>query len=131
MRIYLDSAPVIYDVEGNASYADKVKARVRAADVQPIASAMTWFECRIKPLRERDVPRLQDFKDYFEALYEVLDLTREVVDRAAEIRAEYGFSTPDSIHLGAALVGGCDVFLTNDHRLERFPGIQIDIISAG
>jgi predicted nucleic acid-binding protein len=33
--------------------------------------------------------------------------------------AEYILKTPDAIHLAAALVSGCDVFLTNDLRLNR------------
>jgi predicted nucleic acid-binding protein len=35
---------------------------------------------------------------------------------------------PDAIHLAAAVVSGCDVFLTNDYRLNRFPDIAMDVI---
>ena len=50
-------------------------------------------------------------------------MSREVIDHAAEIRAKYGFRTPDAIHLAAAVVSSCDVFLTNHHRLDRFTDI--------
>ncbi len=56
--------------------------------------------------------------------------TRRVLDLATEIRARYGFKTPDSIHLAASVTNGCDQFLTNDRRLERFPDIAIDVIQA-
>ena len=51
-----------------------------------------------------------------------------MIDRATDIRARYGFRTPDAMHLAAAVVSGCDVFLTNDHRLDRFPDIAMDVI---
>jgi predicted nucleic acid-binding protein len=59
---------------------------------------------------------------------EVVTLSREVMDRATAIRAQYGLKTPDAIHLAAAVAAGCDVFLTNDHRLDRFPGITIEVV---
>ena len=46
----------------------------------------------------------------------------------ALIRAQYNFKTPDSLHLAAAVISNCDVFLTNDHRLNRFTGISIETI---
>jgi predicted nucleic acid-binding protein len=72
MRLYLDTAPVIYTVE-------------------------------------------KDFDDFFmEIVSETISLSREVIDRATEIRAQYEFNTPDAIHLAAACVSKCDVFFTND-----------------
>jgi predicted nucleic acid-binding protein len=50
------------------------------------------------------------------------------MDRAAEIRAQYGFKTPDAIHLAAAVVSGGDAFLTNDHRLDRFADIAVETL---
>jgi predicted nucleic acid-binding protein len=55
-------------------------------------------------------------------------LNSAVYDRAAEIRAQHGFKTPDAIHLAAAIESGCDRFLTNDRRLARFTGITVEIM---
>jgi hypothetical protein len=64
----------------------------------------------------------KDYDDFFaDAVMEIVALSREVMGRATEIRARYGFKTPDAVHLAAAIVTSCDVFLTNDHRLDRFP----------
>ena len=87
------------------------------------------MECRVKPLREGNTALLQDSDDYFaEVVKETVVLSRAVIDRATDIRARYGFRTPDAMHLAAAVVSGCDVFLTNDHRLDRFPDIAMDVI---
>jgi predicted nucleic acid-binding protein len=87
------------------------------------------MECRVKPLREGNTALLQDYDDYFaEVVEETVVLSRAVIDRATDIRARYGFRTPDALHLAAAVVSGCDVFLTNDYRLNRFPDIAMDVI---
>ncbi len=66
---------------------------------------------------------------FFEsAVAEVIALSRDVMDRATEIRASYNFKTPDSIHLAAAVVFDCDVFYTNDHRLDRFVDLAIEVV---
>ncbi len=128
MRLYLDTAPVIYTVEQVPLYAAAVDARLSAHDVVRVASDLTRLECRVKPLREGNAGLLKDFDDYFEgAVVEIIALSREVIDRATEIRAQYGFRTPDAIHLAAAVVSRCGVFLTNDHRLDRFSDMAIEV----
>ena len=80
-------------------------------------------------MHDGNLTLLQDFDDYFaNTIAEVVPLPRGVVDRATEIRAQFNFKTPDSIHLAAAVASKCDVFLTNDRRLSRFTGISIQII---
>ena len=129
MRVYLDTAPVIYLVEEVPNYAELVDRRVSVADVIQVTSDLTRMECRVKPLREGNTALLQDYDDYFaEVVEETVVLSRAVIDRATDIRARYGFRTPDAIHLAAAVVSGCAVFLTNDHRLNRFPDIAMDVI---
>jgi predicted nucleic acid-binding protein len=129
VRVYLDAAPVIYTVEQIPPYAAAVDARLSAHGVVRAASDLMRMECRVKPLREGNAELLKDFDDYFEgAVAEIVALSREVIDRATEIRAQYGFKTPDAIHLAAAMASGCDVFLTNDHRLDRFTDITIEVV---
>lgn len=93
------------------------------------ASDLTRLECRVKPLHDKDPDLLKDYDGFFAgSLTQIIPLSSEIMDRATEIRATYGFKIPDAIHLAAALVAGCDVFLTNDQRLNRFHEIAIEII---
>jgi len=129
MRYYLDSAPIIYLVEQVLLYASAVRSKLSAQGLILITSELTRLECRVKPLRNGDTALLQDFDDYFaNTIAEIAPLTRDVIDRATEIRAQFNFKTPDSIHLAAAVLANCAVFLTNDHRLNRFTAIQIEVI---
>ncbi len=129
MRYYLDAAPIIYDIEDTQPFAAAVDAKLSVAGLTLITSELTRLECRVLPLRNGNTKLLQDFDDYFaNSIAELVPLTRDVIDRATEIRAQYGFKTPDSLHLAAAVITNCDVFLTNDHRLNRFTGITIETI---
>ena len=127
MRIYLDAAPVIYMVERVAPFFEIVAHRLEMPEVVRVASELTRMECRVKPLQDARKQLMDDFDRFF-ADTEMVALAREVMDRATVIRAHYGFKTPDAIHLAAALVSGCDAFLTNDHRLDRFADIAIEVV---
>ena len=129
MRIYLDTAPVIYLVERVPHYADVVDRLVSADGIMQITSDLTRLECRVKPMREYKVALLQDYDDFFnEVVEEIVSLSHVIMDHATDIRAHYGFKTPDAIHLAAAVVAGCEVFLTNDHRLDRFSDLTVEIV---
>jgi predicted nucleic acid-binding protein len=129
MRLYLDSPPIIYLVEQVQEYASSVRERLSAPGLILIASELSRLECRVKPLRHRDVALLRDFDDYFaDSIAELILLTRDVLDRATEIRANFGFKTPDAIHLAAATISQCDAFLTNDHRLRQFQFFPMEIM---
>lgn len=129
MRIYLDSVAVIYLVEQVAPYAALVDERLSRRGVVNVTSDLTRLESRVKPLRDENAGVLEDFDDFFEGAVEVMvPLSREVVDLATEIRARYGFKAPDSLHLAAAVWSQCEVFLTNDHRLDRFHEVAVEVI---
>ena len=129
MRIDLDANPVIYTIERMEPYAAIVDARLAAVGIVRVASDLTRLECRVKPIQVGHAALLRDFDEYFaDNVSEIVPLSRAVMDRATEIRAQFGFKTPDAIHLAAASVAKCDVFLTNDHRLDRFTELAIEII---
>ena len=129
MRLYLDAAPVIYAVEQVAPFFSVVDARLSISGTVRVVSDLTRMECRVKPVREGNADLLKDYDDFFaHVVAEIVVLSREVMDRATEIRARYGFKTPDAVHLAAAVVTGCGGFLTNDHRLDRFPDISIEVV---
>ena len=87
------------------------------------------LESRVKPIRENNLVTLRQFDMFFgQTVDEIALLSREVMDRATLIRAQYGFATPDAIHLGAAIGADCDVFLTNDNRLARFREMSVEVI---
>jgi predicted nucleic acid-binding protein len=129
MRVYLDSAPLIYLIENVPPCATVLKERLSAPATTQVCSELSRLECRVRPIRDGQDALLAAFDSYFaNIIAELLPLSREVIERATELRARYGFRTPDAIHLAAAIVGKCDLFLTNDHRLDHCKDVAIEII---
>jgi predicted nucleic acid-binding protein len=120
MRIYVDSSPVIYAVQRVPPYATAVDARLGAAGVVIVSSELTRLECLVLPLRNADARLVADFDAFFSTqVGHLVPFTPAVFRRAAEIRAQFNFRTPDALHLAAAVEAACDRFLTNDARLTR------------
>lgn len=118
MRVYMDSAPIIHLVEDVVPYVQTLEARLFVPGTIQLCSDLTRLECRVKPMQEGQTALLAAFDRYFaDVVNDVVPLSRRVLDRATSLRARYGFKTPDAIHLAAAIVGECDLFLTNDRRL--------------
>ncbi len=81
-------------------------------------------------MREGNAALLHEFDQFFnDSVSEIVVLTRDVMDRATEIRSRYGFKTPDAIHLAAASASNCEVFLTNDLRLSNFNEILVEALT--
>jgi predicted nucleic acid-binding protein len=66
---------------------------------------------------------------YLDSAVVIYTVEQVMVDLATKVRAQYGFKAPDALHLGAALWSECDVFLTNDHRLDRFGEMAVEVVT--
>lgn len=131
---YLDASAIIYLVEGAAVAQGLVAQRIVAAEGDPagriLTSQLARLECRVKPLRAGNAPLLATYDVFFtRARLEVVDVSATAIDRATELRARYGFKTPDAIHLACAIVAGADVFVTGDANLARCTELPVEIIS--
>ena len=130
--IYADSCIVIYLIEGDFNRRDRIAEYLLRSDTTPNRigfSDLTRMECLIHPVREGDVQLRSAYEAFFSGpCSDYIPLTSKIFDKATELRAEYRLKTPDAIHLAAALVSGCDIFLTNDLRLNRFDvGVSVEV----
>ncbi len=132
MRIYGDSVILIYYFEGTPPFKARATSRLTAlwagGDVL-VNSDLVRLECRMLPIRLGDSVRLADYDNLFvQPNVTLVPMTSAVFDRATEIRAIHNFKVGDSLHLAAAVEGGCDHFLTNDARLSAFTGIPVELL---
>jgi len=134
MRLYLDSAPIIYFIEGSPALREAVSARLAGTRNGPdiaVVSHLGRMECRVKPLREDNRPNLERYDRFFAAEgVELVDTDAPVWDMATELRARHGLRVPDALHLACAIVNRCDRFLTNDHRLDRIQEVPVEILAT-
>jgi predicted nucleic acid-binding protein len=96
-----------------------------------VISDLSRLECRVKSLRENNRDLLDSYDQFFrEVVHQIVPLTTDVIDLAMEIHANFGFATPDALHLAAAIEANCDTFFTNDQRLQRFHRIRVVVVSV-
>jgi predicted nucleic acid-binding protein len=93
-------------------------------------SDLIRMECQVGPLKRSDAAMLAKFQTFFASPdVRVLALLPAVCDRAAKIRAQFGFKPLDSLHLAAATEHGWTLFLTNDDRLNSFSDILVEALT--
>jgi len=130
--VYLDSNIVIYLIEQPAQFGLRASARIAslaAAGDRVVVSDLTRLECRVAAIAASDQVTLAQYDTFFgHAVERVIPLTSTVVDRATMIRGKHRFTTPDALHLAAAVEAGCQVFLTNDARLSGFPDLTVEAL---
>ena len=134
MIVYLDSNIVIYFIEKHSTQGPKVTTRLSAAHAAGDALAvsdLTRMECQVGPLKFGKTGLLADFTAFFQLpTVMVLTVTAAAFDRAARVRATWGFSAWDlSFYLATAVEHGCGLFLTNDARLARFTDVPVEILT--
>ena len=131
----IDTAIFIYFIEKNPRFLPLIDPLFREADDgtrELVTSALTLLEVLVVPLRARN----RSLADRYEALLtrsrgiRLVDMTRDQLRAAAQLRATTGFKTPDALQVAAAIGAGCRTFLTNDRRLPSVSGLQIRQLSA-
>ena len=131
----IDTAIFIYFIEKNPRFLPLIDPLFREADDgtrELVTSALTLLEVLVVPLRARN----RSLADRYEALLtrsrgiRLVDMTRDQLRAAAQLRATTGFKTPDALQVAAAIGAGCRTFLTNDRRLPSASGLQIRQLSA-
>lgn len=131
-RLFLDTSPVIYHVEGTVAYqplTDLIFQEIRSRTFEAVASSVTLAECLVHPYQRGDMALVQKFRNVITAgintRYVGVDA---VAESAAELRARYNLSLTDAFQVAAALATDCNAFLTNDSTLKRVGGLIILVL---
>ena len=132
--IFLDTAPVIYFVEKNPSFASKVQPifdRLDNGNLTAVVSPITLAECLVVPYKLGKQNVAQVFTDLLVNSPNVLfcSVDETIADKAANLRARYNLTLTDAFQIATAIQAGCDSFLTNDVELKRVTDIPILILS--
>ncbi len=122
--VAIDTVGWIYLLERHPDHypaARRFFGRVEAGDVQGVISSLVVTELLVPAYRAGEARRAAELVRVLENFphLQIVDLDAATAARAAEVRARYGFRTPDAIHWATALSTGCDAFLTNDVAFLR------------
>lgn len=131
--VFLDTAPFIYFIEINDRYHPIVKpviSLIDAGQLKGITSVVTLLEVMVQPLREGKKRLVEQYKTILlnSTGLATLEITHQMSETAARLRARYGLRTPDALQLAAALAANADYFLTNDTALKKAKEIKVLIL---
>lgn len=88
------------------------------------------LECRVHPVRDHDKSLLAAYDAFFSADHLVLaDIDARVIETATQLRATYGFRTPDALHLATAIEEKATVFLTGDSALKQCREVNVKVLT--
>lgn len=134
--VYLDTAPLIYYLEENAthsSYLNQLFKKNEAGEFIFYTSVVTLTEVLTLPFRQGNVELAEQYQ-YFLSETQTLKLipvNLPIAKLAAKLRAEYGIRMPNAIHLATAMEIKADWFLTNDIALKKIKGLNVITLTHG
>ncbi|MBF0199255.1 MAG: type II toxin-antitoxin system VapC family toxin [Planctomycetes bacterium] len=133
MRIYLDTAPLIYLIEGQEVLANKVAEQLKnwvLNDATIGTSTLTLLELLVVPKKDKNESLVQKYRAMLSELLSepLIPMSEAIAERAAEYRASLLVKTPDAVQLATATYGGFDVFYTNDQQLKKCEEIEVLLI---
>jgi predicted nucleic acid-binding protein len=127
--IGLDTAPLIYFIEENPTYIEKVRVFFEAMErgnFLVVTSTVTLLEVLVHPLRGNNIELAAEYRDILlNSRLMMLEVSNDIAEQAARLRAIHHIRTPDAVQISAALQAGATHFFTNDIRLPNIPSIQI------
>ena len=137
--VALDTMIRIYESGEHPTYGPMVRpvfAAIGSDRLSVGSSLLTLGELLVRPI----ALGRGDLADVYRRLFATgrgfvaWEVTREVVEKAAEVRATYRLKMMDALHVATAIVRGADAFVTNDGDLARVREIRVlclDTLLAG
>jgi predicted nucleic acid-binding protein len=121
--ILLDTNCFIYYFEDNENYADKLEIifdNIQKGKNKAYMSVLSILEILVKPKKENNIFLENRYKLMLSNYpnLSILDVTVNIADIAARLRAKYSIKTPDAIILATALRINADYIITCDIKLK-------------
>jgi predicted nucleic acid-binding protein len=129
----LDTSPIIYFIEKNLLFHSLIRPFFNAlanGEFTAVTSTVTLLETLVHPIRTNHIEIARQYREILLNSSHIitLDVSPDIAQKAAEIRALYSLRTPDAIQLATASYMGASYFLTNDRGLMKFTEINVLVI---
>ncbi len=130
----LDTVTFIYFLEQHPRYypaAKDIFTQIESGRIAATCSTLIFAELLVPLFKTKETgkaDKLTHILSNFPHL-SIQPITSEISIDAAKLRADYGFRTPDAIHLASALRAKARSFITNDKNLQKMttPGFCIEL----
>ena len=104
-------------------------ARAAAGSLRIVLSAIVRLELLVKPYRLADQRLVRQALDFTEGHLgiDTSEISREVIDGAAQVRALLGLKAPEAIVVAAAALSGAGVVVGNDRTFGRLNDANVKL----
>ena len=132
MTLFLDACVLIYWMESVEPFYSELinnlqNLRCQYPEAKFAVSRLSWLECRVKPLRDKDQFLLELYQQFFATNdLKIIELDAQVVDIATGLRAKYNVRTSDALQVASALaISDSVLFITGDIKLKRIQDLDV------
>lgn len=133
-QIGLDTNVLIYFIEGYPAYEQhtkKIFTEITAGRNIGICSTLNLLEVLVQPYRKKDEELVNQFYGLLTSFPNLawVELSTEIADLGAQLRANYKLKTPDAILLATAIHSKSTGFVGNDIQMKQVKEIEVFILS--
>jgi predicted nucleic acid-binding protein len=128
--VVVDTAPIIYWLEGHPRLAERFAAVFEAAesdDATVVISTVTLAEVLAGPLRAANELLTARYREALTRSpgWQVMPVDVDLAVEAARVRAAYRLRLPDAIQVATTIRAGASALVTHDRALRRVRGLRV------
>ena len=125
--VLVDSAPIIYHLEGHPRLASRFLPLFERHEAGTLAFAVTTVtiaEVLTGPLRAGDEVLTKRYRAVLES-WQVVELSVEIAESAARLRASLGLRLADAVQAASAIAVNADALVTHDRDFSRLKALTV------
>jgi predicted nucleic acid-binding protein len=126
-RILVDSAPIIYVLEGHKRFGARFTPLFEAHAAERLRFAVTTItvaEVLTGPLRAGDEALARRYRAILET-WQQISLDMDIAESAARLRAALGLKLADAVQVASALAIDAAALVTHDRDFSRLRALRI------
>lgn len=125
--LLVDAAPIIYRLERHPTLAQRfapVFERQTAGSVRFAVTTMALAEVLAGPFKRGDEALARRYRAVL-ASWQVVELTAELAEQAARLRAQLNLKLADAIQAASALAINADALVTHDRDFSKVSALRV------
>lgn len=125
--VVVDSAPIIYSLEGHATLARRFRPlfdRHASGEIAFAVTTITIAEVLTGPLLAGEQALAERYRAVLTSWY-VIELTAEIAATAARLHAASKLTLPDAVQAASAIAVNADALVTHDRDFSRLGALRV------
>jgi predicted nucleic acid-binding protein len=125
--LLMDSAPIVYFLEAHPKLAKVFKPlfeRHAAGELHFAVTTVSIAEVLTGPLQSGNEALAERFRTILES-WQVVDLTADIAESAARLRASLRLKLPDAVQAASAIATGADALVTYGRDFSRVQSLRV------